>query len=178
MSKTAWRTVLLGLALLVLLPAAVMARVQKTPLQTTSTTKAGKAEKTPSKLPLSALTLVSTSAAARKVAAEATAKALAPKNASPTLSPVGSEQETSGSVREFQTDNTAGLSDSSNGTFQMKNHKRSMLKNIHGSVYGATASGIGRANTVDGAVGADSSNGKFSVYMQGEHSHISTPPPH
>lgn len=178
MSKTACHTVLLGLVIFLLLPAAAMARAQKVSFRDTSTAKARKAEKTPSRLPLSALTLVSTSEATRKVAAEATAKALGPKDASPTLSSVRSEQETAGSVREFQTDNTVGLSGPSNGTFQIKNHKRSMLKNIHGSVNGATASGIGRADTVDGAVGADSGNGKFSVYIQDEHSHRSTPPPH
>ncbi len=48
--------------------------------------------------------------------------------------------------------------------------KDSLLKNIHGDVYGSTAAGVAGNNAEDGAVGATSKGGKTSVYVQTDHS--------
>lgn len=179
MSKTACPTVLLGLTLFLLPPVAASAQAQKTPAHGPSISKSQKAaEKTPSKLPLQALTLVSTSEAARKAAEEATVKSQHTRGTSPPSSQAGSKQEADGGVLEFHADDSAPLADSAPGTFHAKDQKKSVLKNIHGSVYGAAASGVGQANAVNGAVGADSNNGKFNIYMEGGHSQASTGTPH
>lgn len=178
MSKTACQTVLLALTLLLLLPTVATAQAEKTTNTPNPAAQNQKAAKTPKKLPLEALTLVSTSEAARGAAAEISAKKMALKDATRTSGKTGTKQKADGGVQQFQIDNAAGLADSSNGTFRIKDHKRSLLKNIHGSIYGATASGVGRANSVDGDVGADSSNGKLSVYVGGEHTHVRPATPH
>jgi len=178
MSKTACPTVLLALILFLFLPAAASAQTVKPSAPDHSIPESRKtAEKTPSKLPLQALTLVSTSEAARKAAEEASLKEGIPKGKALTSDPPGSKQETDGGVLEFHANDSPPLSDSTTGTFHAKDQKKSVLKNIHGSIDGATASGVGRANAVDGAVGADSSNGKLNIYLEGGHSHASPPNP-
>lgn len=173
MSKTAGRTVLLALALFLLLPVAGSAQGEKTPALHKTPAANNKSVRASNKLPLAALTAVSTSDAVRKAAAEISAKRLALKDAGKNPG-----KRTDNAVQEFQINDSSGFADSSKDTFHLKEHKKSLLKNIHGSVYGATASGVGRANDVNGDVGADSNNGKFSIFVQGEHSHVSTPPPH
>ncbi|MGH7969194.1 MAG: hypothetical protein ACREIC_10760, partial [Limisphaerales bacterium] len=99
------------------------------------------------------------------------------KAASETAKREGDKGAANAAVMEFHpTDGAAP--DSSKGTFQVKDRKKSVLKNIHGSAYGAAASGIGGANGESGAVGADSRGGKFNVYVEGEHAHDNTPNPH
>ncbi|MEJ2006563.1 MAG: hypothetical protein P8Z30_00145 [Acidobacteriota bacterium] len=179
MSKTACPTVLLGLMLFLLLPATTPAQTQKTSGPEYSTSQSRKsAEKTPSKLPLRALTLVSTSGAARKAAEEASRKSQTAKGTSRPSSQAGSKEEADRGVMEFHANDSAPLANSATGTFHAKGKEKPALKNIHGSVYGATASGIGKANAVDGAVGADSSNGKINIYVESGHSHAKTPNPH
>jgi hypothetical protein len=178
MSKTLWQTMLVLLALFLILPAAASAQQEKPSGSHPSDSRNSKAVKAPDNLPLQSLTLVSTDDAARKAAEEARAKKQ-PHNkaASETAKPEGDKATANAAVIEFHpTEGTAA--NSSKGTFQVKDRKKSALKNIHGSAYGAAASGIGAANGEGGAVGADSGSGKFNVYVEGEHAHDNTPNPH
>lgn len=178
MSKTPWQTALVVLALFLLLPPAATAQEAKPSGPPPSDSQNAKAVKAPGKLPLRSVTLVNTTEAARKVAEEKSATKQPEKGTALTPKQSESSKTASGAVLEFHpTDGTPGP-DSSKGTFHVKDRKKSVLKNIHGSAYGASASGIGRANGEGGAVGADSRGGKFNVYVEGEHTHDSTPGPH
>lgn len=176
MSKTACRTVLLVLAFFLVMPAAANAQTEKASRPQKSTSESSKTSKAPSKLPLQSLTLVSTTEAARKVAEEASAKAETTKTDTSILK--GTKPEADGAVIEFHAIDSSFARDSSKGTFETKSQKKSLLKNIHGSAYGATASDAGRASGEGGGIGADSGNGKFSIYVEGQHTHASTPAPH
>lgn len=178
MSKTACHSVLLVLAFFLLPPAVATAQGKEASAAQKSTSDSPKTSKTPSKQALQSITLVSTAEAVRKVAEEESAKVLTPKGATRGRSRAGAKQEVDGAVHEFRPVDGLPATDSFPGTFQAKSHKKSVLKNIHGKVYGATASEVGRANGEGGAVGADSSNGKFNIYVEGEHIHGNTPAPH
>lgn len=177
MSKTPWQTMLLVLALFLVLPSAAAAQKEKSSNVPPPNPKSVKSIKPQSNPPLQDLTLVSTAAAVRKVAEEASARAQSPKAASKTSVKAKSKQVADGAVLEFHPENSP-TGDSTKGGFQTKGRKKSVLKNIHGSAYGAAASAVGQANGEGGAVGADSSNGKLNIYIEGEHTHASTPAPH
>lgn len=178
MSKTPWQTMLVVLALFLLLPPAATAQEEKPSHPHPSDSQNAKAVKAPGKLPLRSVTLVNTTEAARKVAEEESARAQGPKAASKTAKHKGDKEAAGAAVLEFHPTDENPATDSSKGTFQVKGHKKSILKNIHGSAYGATASGVGRANGEGGAVGAESRGGSVNVYVEGEHTHGSTPGPH
>jgi hypothetical protein len=178
MSKTPWHIALFVLAMFLLLPLAATAQVEKSSNKADTDPENAKAVKASRKQSLQSVTLPSTAEAVRKVAEQASAKALAPGAAPKASKQPGTDGATDGAVLEFHPANgppTAGLE---SGTFQVKGRKKSVLKNIHGSAYGAAASAAGRASDEGGAVGADSGNGKFNVYVEGEHAHTSTPAPH
>jgi len=177
MSKTPWHAALFVLAIFLLLPAASNAQAEKPSTQNNAVQKRTKAAKAPAKLDLQSVTLVSTEAAARKVAEEASARAQEPKAALQTPKQAASQQGAEGAVHEFHPEDDPAIN-SAAATFHVKDHKKSLLKNIHGSAYGAAASQIGQASGEAGNVGADSGNGKFHVYMEGGHSHTNTPVPH
>lgn len=165
------------LALFLVLPSAATAQKAKSSNAPPANPKSVNSTKSQKKLPLQDVTLVSTAAAVRKVAEEASSRAQAPKAASKASVKPKSKQVADGAVLEFHPEsNPAG--DSTKGGFQKKSGKKSVLKNIHGSAYGAAASAVGQANGEGGAVGADSSNGKLNIYIEGEHTHASTPAPH
>lgn len=178
MSKTPWQTTLVVLALFLVLPAAATAQQEKPSGSPTSDSQNAKTVKAPGKLPLQSLTLVSTEEAARKAAEEARAKTQRPQAAAETAKHKGDKEAANAAVLEFHPTDGTAAPDSSKGTFQVKDRKKSVLKNIHGSAYGAAASGVGRAHGEGGAVGADSRGGKFNVYVEGEHTHGNTPNPH
>ncbi len=178
MSKTSWHIALFVLAMFTLLPVAASAQEQKSSNPQAIPSEGAKNAKAPSKLPLQSLTLINIDQDVRKVAEEASARSKASKTTTQAPTQKGSAQPAEGAVLEFKpTDNAFGTA-ADPGTFQVKTHKKSVLKNIHGSAYGATASALGNANTESGAVGADSGNGKFNVYVEGEHSQANTPAPH
>lgn len=56
-----------------------------------------------------------------------------------------------------------------------KDSKDSLLKNIHGDLYGSTAAGIAGNNAEGGAVGATSKGGKTSIYVQTNRSQDTQP---
>jgi len=178
MSKTPWQTVVLVTALFLFLPAAAAAQKEKPSGPQKATSENSKAAKSPGRLPLQSVTLVNTDEAARKVAEEASARAQTPKGAARTSNKTAPQQEADGAVLEFRPTEGSPMADPAPGTVQTKSSKKSVLKNIHGSAYGAAASAVGQANGEGGAVGADSSNGKFNIYVEGEHAHASTPAPH
>ena len=178
MSKTPWQTVLLVLALFLLAPSAVTAQEGKSASPQPSDSKSPKDVKPAGKLPLQSVTLVSTEEAARKAAEEVRARAESDKTAPKTSKQAEGSKAAEGAVLEFHsTDGLPGSSVATGGS-QDKDHRKSVLKNIHGSAYGATASAAGRANSEGGAVGADSRSGKVNIYVEGEHTHASTPVPH
>lgn len=175
MSKTACHSALLVVTLFLLLPATVAsAETKKSSSAPSPVAESAKTTKAPSSLPIQSLTLVNADQMAREVAKEASTKAEAAKGAATKSGKGQTKQEASDGVMEFHSINSAPLSDSSAGTFHLKQRKNSMLKNFHGSVYGTAASGIGEANTVGGAAGAESKSGKFNIYVEGAHSHAST----
>jgi len=178
MSQTSWQTVLLVMALFLLLPAAAAAQGEKTSGPQSSPAENSKAAKTPGRLSLQTVTLINTAEAARKAAEEASAKTQASRGAARDAGKSGAKQETGGAVLEFRPTEGLPAAVSAPETVQAKHPKKSVLKNIHGSAYGATASAVGQANGEAGAVGADSSNGKFNIYVEGEHGHASAPAPH
>jgi hypothetical protein len=178
MSKTPWQTVLLVLALFLLLPPAATGQEEKTASLQPSDSKSAKAAKPASKLPLQSVTLVSTEEAARKAAEEVRARAESGKTAPETSKQAEGSKAAEGAVLEFHpTDGLPGAAVAKGG-LQEKDRKKSVLKNIHGSAYGAAASAAGRANSEGGAVGADSRGGKVNIYVEGEHTRTSTPVPH
>jgi len=179
MSKTPWQTVLVVLALFLLLPPAATAQDGKPSHAQPSDSQNAKAAKAPGMPPLRSVTLVNTTEAARKVAEEESARKQLEKASAPAAKHSESGKAAGGAVLEFHPTDGTPAADSSQGTFQVKDSKKKpALKNIHGSAYGAAASGVGRANGEGGAVGADSRGGKFNVYVEGEHTHDSTPGPH
>jgi len=179
MSKTPWQTVLVVLALFLLLPPAATAQEEKPSHPHSSDSQNTKAVKAPGKPPLRSVTLVNTTEAARKVAEKESARRQLKKDVALTPKQPQSGKTADGAVLEFQPTDGTPATNSSQGTFQVKDSKKKpVLKNIHGSAYGAAASGVGRANGEGGAVGADSRSGKFNVYVEGEHTHDSTPGPH
>jgi hypothetical protein len=178
MSKTLWQTVLLVLALFLLAPSATTAQEKKSASPQPSDSKSAIAAKPASKLPLQSVTLVSTEEAARKAAEEVRARSESNKSASETSKQAESSKAAEGAVLEFHpTGGLPGATETKDG-LQEKNGKKSVLKNIHGSAYGAAASAAGQANSKGGAVGADSRGGKVNIYVEGEHTHTSTPVPH
>jgi hypothetical protein len=178
MSKTPWQTVLLVLALFLLLPPAANAQEEKPSSRHPSDSKSSKAAKPAAKLPLQSVTLVSTEEAARKVAEEASARAQSGKTVPESSKQAKPDKATEGAVLEFRPAQGLPAADLSKGGYQEKGGKKSVLKNIHGSAYGAAASAAGRVNSESGAVGADSRNGKVNIYVEGERTHASTPAPH
>ncbi len=179
MCKTPRHIIALVVTLFLFLPVAFAGQVKKKTSNSKLSAPARlKAAKAPNKLSLQSLTLVSTSEAARKAAEEASAKAEKTKTRAGTSILRGARPEADGAVIEFHAVDGSFARDSSKGTSQAKSQKKSVLKNIHGSAYGATASAFGRATGEGGAVGASSGNGKFSVYVEGQHTQASTPAPH
>lgn len=177
MSKTHWQTLMILLAVFLVLPAVANAQQEKTSGPHASDSQNLKSAKAPDKLPLRSLTLISTDEAARKAAEEARAKEQPQKDASKTTMREDDKGTADAAVMEFRATDGA-TTRSSKETFQVKDRKKSVLKNIHGSAYGAAASGIGGANGEGGAVGADSASGKFNVYVEGAHTHDNSPNPH
>ncbi len=178
MSKTPWQTVLLVTALFLLLPAVAAAQAEKTSRPQDPSSVSPKAAEASGKLPLQSVTLVDTAEAARQVAKEASARSQTPNAAARTSNKTAPQQEADGAVLELHPADNSPLAGTARGTVQTKSPKKSVLKNIHGSAYGAAASAVGQANGEAGAIGADSSNGKFNIYLEGEHAHASTPAPH
>lgn len=177
MNRTPWHIALSVLAIFLLVPAGTFAQEGMPPNPHRSNSKKAKAVKPATKLSLRSVTLVSTDAVARKVAEQESARALASKTASKNSKKTDTSEITDGAVLEFHPTDSPPA-ESGKGTFQAKNHKKSVLKNVHGNVYGAAASSVGNANGVGGAVGAESGNGKFGVYVEGAHNHADTPVPH
>jgi hypothetical protein len=177
MSKTPRRMALLVLAMFLLMPAATFAQEGKTPDHPPSNSKNAKPVNPAANPSLKSVTLVSSDAVARKVAEEESAKAQASKTNSKHSKQAETSKATDGAVLEFHpTDSPPAQS--GKGTFQVKNRKKSVLKNVHGSVYGAAASAVGGAHGEGGAVGAESGNGKVGVYVEGERTQANTPVPH
>jgi hypothetical protein len=178
MSITPWKTVLLVLALFLLLPPAATAQEKKSTSPQPSDSKSAKAAKPANTLPLQSVTLVSTEEAARKAAEEVRARAESGKTAPETSKQAEGSKAAGGAVLEFHPADGMPGATAAKGGFQEKDNKKSVLKNIHGSAYGAAASAAGRANSEGGAVGADSRGGKVNIYVEGEHTQASTPAPH
>lgn len=175
MSKTPWHAALIVLAIILLSPAALSAQATK-PQPQKSQIKA-EISKASQKLNLQSLTLVSPEAAARKVAEEASARAQEPKAVLKNPKQSGNQQGAGAAVNEFQPVE-GPAADSAAAPFQIKDHKKSLLKNFHGSAYGVAGSGIGRASGESAAAGADSGNSKFHIYLEGEHAHTNPPASH
>lgn len=178
MSKTSWHIALFVLAMFLLLPVAASAQEQKSSNTQAIPSEGTRSAKAPSNLPLQSLTLISIDHDVRTVAEEASARSKGSKTTAQAPAPKGSGPAAEGAVLEFKPTDNGMATASDPGTVQVKTRKKSVLKNIHGSAYGATASALGNANTESGAVGADSGNGKFNVYVEGEHSQANTPAPH
>lgn len=178
MSKTLRHTTLLVLALFIFLSVAAAAQVKKTSDHQNSSSQTPTATKGERKPLLQSLGLINTDEAAQKVAEEESAKARTAKTAGGTTNPAILKKGADGAVLEFHPAGNSPFSGSSSGTVEAKAGKKSPLKNIHGSVYGATLPQVGHANAEGGAVGADSKNGKLSIFVEGEHAQASTPAPH
>jgi hypothetical protein len=174
MSKIPCRTVPFVLVLLLLLPITAAAQAKEPQRPASEKPKAAKA---PTTLPLRSLTFVSPDEAAREIA-ETRAKARASKKTAGISNPTGTGNAADGAVLELHPTDSPPLSGSATATFLTMSQKKSVLKDIHGSIYGGVASGTGLTNVENGAVGADSGNGKLNVYLEGEQAHVNTPAPH
>jgi len=133
-----------------------------------------KAAKPRVKLPLTDITLVSTAEAAREAAKATEVKG---KSASDPHSSKSQASANSG-VMEFQPANPGSSAGPESGGVQLKDHKKSVLKDIHGTAYGSTSAQGTTGRTAGGAIGAGSSNGKFNVFVETQRSQASTPAPH
>ncbi len=176
MNKAPWHIAAFILAALLVLPLVANAQAEKSSSKKSSVPEGPAVVKTPAKPPLQSVTLPSTAEAVSRVAEEASAKSLEAKAAGKTSSQSGSSGAPGDAVLEFHP--TATPPASGSGGFQEKDNKNSILKNIHGSAYGAVASAAGSASAEGGAVGADSRNGKVNIYVEGGHAQASTPVPH
>jgi hypothetical protein len=177
MSKTPWQIALLVLAMFLLMPAGAFAQEAKNSNHPPSIPKNTKAVKPAAKPSLKSVTLVSSDAIARKVAEEESASAQASKTDSKHSKQAEASKSPDSAVLEFHPTDSPPVQ-SGKGTLQVKNRKKSVLKNVHGSVYGATASSAGGAQGEGGAVGAESGNGRLGVYVEGQTNHANTPVPH
>jgi hypothetical protein len=178
MSKSIWQTVLLVPLLFLLLPHAATAQEKKSDSPQPSDSNSAKAAKPASTLPLQSVTLVSTEEAARKAAEEVRARAQSGKTDPKTSKQAEAGKAAEGAVLEFHSADRMPGAAVAKGGFQEKDNKKPVLKNIHGSAYGAAVSATGSANSEGGAVGADSRSGKVNIYVEGERTHASTPVPH
>ena len=177
MSKTALFTVLLALVLPLLVPAA-SAQEKNTTQPGDHGAKNAQAAKSPDEISLRSLTLPSTSEAARKVAEDASAREQKSRATSQTSGSSKPTEADGGAVLEFRPADGFPGKGTEGGTFKAKGRKKSVLKSIHGSAYGISASAPGAANDEGGAVGADSAGGRTNIYVEGEHVHSNTPGPH
>lgn len=178
MYKTLGHVVLFVLPWFLFLSVTATAQIKKPSSSQSPTSEKPEAGKAPARLPLQSVTLVTPEQAARKVAEEASTKTRNHKTAPGISNLAGPGQGTEGAVLEFRPADSSQLADSAAAAAHAKGRKNSVLKNIHGSAYGATASGAGRASGEGGSVGADSGNGKLNIYLEGEHAHTGTPTPH
>jgi hypothetical protein len=176
MNEAPWHFAVFVLATFLLLPLGANAQTERSSSKPEATNKSAKAVKAPAMPPLQSVTLQSTAEAARKAAEEASARALGQEKVSKNSKQPGASELTDGAVLEFHP--TTNPPSAGSGGFHEKNHKNSVLKNIHGSAYGAAASAAGRASAEGGAVGADSRNGKVNIYVEGEHAQTNNPAPH
>jgi hypothetical protein len=129
-----------------------------------------KAPKARGKLPLNDLTFVSTAQEARD-AAKASATKKSEKSAA---APRPSKSHESGNlgVVELQPARVGASTGSESGAVHPNHQKKSVLKNVHGTVYGSEGA-AGQAT--DGAVGASSRNGKSHIFIEGQHANSPTP---
>ncbi len=160
--------VVLGLWLSVTAPAKAQAQ-GATP--SGSSTAKTKTSDTSAKLPLKDITLVSTSKAAREAALKTKTKA-------PGKSASKSGQMAGDGVMEFQLARQESSARYDSGTVQVKDGKKHVLKDIHGTIYGATgAQGVAGRSTA-GAIGAATSGGKFNIFVEGQNSQAKNPARH
>ncbi len=160
--------VVLGLWLSVTAPAKAQAQ-GATP--SGSSTAKTKTSDTSAKLPLKDITLVSTSKAAREAA-------LKTKTQAPGKSASKSGQMAGDGVMEFQLARQESSARYDSGTVQVKDGKKHVLKDIHGTIYGATgAQGVAGRSTA-GAIGAATSGGKFNIFVEGQNSQAKNPARH
>lgn len=178
MSKMLRYTTLLVLASFAFLSASAAAQVKKPSKPQSAMSKTSKAAKASTKPPLQSLELVSPDKLAQSVAEEESTKARTTKTRAGVANPAGLNQNADGAVLEFRPAGNSPFSNPPSGGVEAKTGKKSLLKNIHGSVYGAAIPQAGQANAEGGAVGADSKSGNLSIFVRGEHAHASTPAPH
>ena len=117
-------------------------------------------------MPLNELTLVSTSKAARQAAKAA-------KEKSQDRGTSKSREADGSGILELQPAKPDGLAKSTSGDAHQKSQKGHLLKDVHGSVYGATAGPGATDHATAGDVGARSRNGKVNVFVETEHSRTS-----
>ncbi len=151
MNKARWYIAAFVLATFLLLPLAANAQAEKSSSKKSDVPESPKVVKTPAKPPLQSVTLPSTAEAVSKVAEEASAKSLAAKAAGKTSSQSGTSGAPGDAVLEFHP--TATTPAAGSGDFKEKDNKNSVLKNIHGSAYGAAASAAGSASAEGGPSG-------------------------
>lgn len=178
MSQTPRSTTLLLVALFVFSSVAAAAQVKKDPNPQPSRPKAPEAAKTSKQPLLRSLELVSTTEEARRVAEEESSKSRTAKVAAKKRNTDGLKQGANGAVLEFRPTSNSPFSGSDAGIVEPKIRKKSLLRNIHGSLYRAGGSQASRGNAESGSVGADSKNGKLSIFLQGEHASTTTPISH
>jgi hypothetical protein len=109
-------------------------------------------------------TRVSTDAASRAAAQDATRKAVQSKTG----------DNVDGGVVEFRAADPAFAS-SSTSVVTEKSTQKGPLKNIHGNLYGATDAKNRGTNAEGGAIGASSKSGKSAIYVETNHAGISPP---
>jgi len=162
------------------LPAAAAAQTKaQAPPPASSKTPAQEASKAPTKLPLKDVGVISTAEAAREAAEAAHKAAQATKAKAPqgqATSKSGQAEESG--VMEFQPVKSDSSADSPFKDAHLKDHQKPLLKDFHGSVYGAAAGQGAAERTAAGAAGASSGNGKLNVFVEGQHSQANNPGPH
>ena len=178
MSRTPWQTALLAPVMFVFLSPAATSQEPKSVSPRATDSQDVKAAKPAARLPIRSLTLVSTEEAARKAAEEMRAKAQTSKTPPETSQEAEAGKAADGAVLEFHPTDSLPGKGAVKGGVQEKDRSKPVLKNIHGSAYGAATSAAGRANGESGDLGAQSRGGKINIYVEGERTHTSTPVPH
>jgi hypothetical protein len=127
--------------------------------------KESPAPKADKKRLLDEATRVSTSEAVKSVARESKEK------------PKASEGSSTSDVMEFQPAAPSGAG-ARTVVIPSKNSKKSVAKNVHGTVYGSADPQANGNHRTGGAVGASSKSGKSSIYVETDQGRSTSSSPH
>lgn len=134
--------------------------------------QAERASKPPAALPLKDLGGISTDEAARQAARQMAVKT---KSKAQSQTSSNSGKPDAGAVLEFRVVKNNAPSDTASKDIHPKNQRKALLKDIHGTIYGASGGQGTAGHTTGAAAGASSGNGKLNIFVDGQHTQANNP---